>query len=143
MKKLILILVITAGCMSKSQDDIKKEYLMQTLILNKTSFASASSGVSSGSSCTSNFSCASSPSFSTLSAAGTTAKCATSGCHTSAAQQSGLNITDYNSTKAFTNPGNPCSSRLYTAISVGSMAGNSDSAINQAVYCWIAGGSNP
>ncbi|MCE9501790.1 MAG: hypothetical protein K8R21_15010 [Leptospira sp.] len=89
------------------------------------------------------FSCASTPSFNTLAVAGTTGSCATSGCHTNVSQQAGLDISDYNSAKGFTIPGNPCASRMYTAITTGAMVGNSNSLIRQAVYCWIAGGSSP
>jgi hypothetical protein len=127
---------LVIGCTEKS--DSSKKQLAALAVLSQL----AKSSIATATSCTSTFSCATAPSFSTLATAGTTTSCALSGCHTTASQQSGLDITDYNSTKAFTNPGNPCSSRMYTAITTGAMVGNSNAKIKEAVYCWIAGGSN-
>ena len=141
MKILIPILLALAVNCNETNDNTNKQALALA-VLNHTGKATTPSSSIPSSSCTSNFNCTTSPSFSTLAAAGTNVSCATSGCHTRATQQSGLDITDYNSTKAFTNHGNPCSSRMYTAITTGAMAGNSNRQINEAVYCWIAGGSN-
>lgn len=139
MKVLVSVLVIVLfGCTEKS--DNGKKQLAALAVLSQLGRATSTS--SSATSCTSTFNCATAPSFSTLATAGTTTSCALSGCHTTASQQSGLDITDYNSTRAFTNPGNPCSSRMYTAITTGAMVGNSNAKIKEAVYCWIAGGSN-
>jgi len=140
MKVLISIIpILLIGCMEKSNNQAQ---LAALAALSQSTRSSNTNTVPNTTACTSNYNCTSSPSFSTLAAAGTNDSCATSGCHTRATQQSGLDITDYNSTKAFTNPGNPCSSRMYTAITTGAMAGNSNRQINEAVYCWIAGGSN-
>ena len=141
MKILIPILLALAVNCNETSDNTNKQALALA-VLNHTGKATTPSSSIPSSSCTSSFNCTTSPSFSKLAAAGTNVSCATSGCHTRATQQSGLDITDYNSTKAFTNPGNPCSSRMYTAITTGAMAGNSNRQINEAVYCWIAGGSN-
>jgi hypothetical protein len=138
MRIFIFVLVMfIIGCFENKTED-KSKQLAAAAVLSQLG---KSTGTTS-SACTSNFNCTSAPSFSTLASAGTTTSCAQSGCHTTASQQSGLDITDYNSTRAFTNPGNPCSSRMYTAITTGAMAGNSNSSINQAVFCWIAGGSS-
>lgn len=140
MKVLVSVLVIVLfGCSEKS--DNGKKQLAALAILSQASRTTVSNS-STTTSCTSTFNCATAPSFSSLATAGTTTSCALSGCHTTASQQSGLDITDYNSAKAFTNPGNPCSSRMYTAITTGAMVGNSNAKIKEAVYCWIAGGSN-
>lgn len=139
MKVVVSVLVILLiGCTEKK--DSSKIELAALAVLSQSNRNTASR--STVTSCTSSFNCATAPSFSTLAAAGTTTSCASSGCHTTASQQSGLDITDYNSVKAFTNAGNPCSSRMYSAITTGSMVGNSNSKIKEAVYCWIAGGSN-
>lgn len=140
MKVLVSALVILVfGCTEKS--DNGKQELAALAVLSQLA-KSTGTTTSTATSCTSTFSCATAPSFSTLATAGTTTSCALSGCHTAASQQSGLDITDYNSVKAFTNSGNPCSSRIYSAITTGSMVGNSNAKIKEAVYCWIAGGSN-
>ena len=133
MKTLVIILILLGGCIEKK--DSSKEDLATLVALSQLS--------NSAKACITNYTCTTAPSFSTLAAAGTNTTCGASGCHDNTTQQSGLVITDYNSTKAFTNPGNPCSRRMYTAISAGAMAGNSNATINKAVYCWIAGGSNP
>lgn len=131
-----VLLLLAVSCESKKTD--KDKTLAALAVLSQSKRTSTTTTTA----CTSSFNCTTAPSFSTLAAAGTTTTCALSGCHSTSSQQSGLDITDYNSAKAFTNPGNPCSSRLYTAITTGAMVGNSNSTINAAVYCWIAGGSS-
>ncbi len=135
-----VLLILAAGCTEK-KDDSKKQ--LAALALFSQIARSSSTSTSTASACTSSFTCATSPSFSTLATAGTTTSCALSGCHSTSSQGSGLDILDYNSAKAFTNSGNPCSSRLYTAITTGAMAGNANSKIREAVFCWIAGGTKP
>lgn len=143
MKVIVSVLVILLfGCTEKSEDGKKQLAALAVLSQLGRSSTTSSSTTATSTSCSSTFSCAPAPSFSTLATAGTTTNCAVSGCHTTASQQSGLDITDYNSVKAFTNANNPCSSRIYSAITSGSMVGNSNSKIKEAVYCWIAGGSN-
>jgi len=137
LRKLVsILLIIFVGCSEKKSNDKEK----QLVALAALSLLSQSSKTTV---CSTNFNCATMPSFATIAAAGTTSSCALSGCHSAASQQSGLDITDYSSTKAFTNPGNPCSSRMYTAITTGAMVGNSNTKIKEAVFCWIAGGANP
>jgi hypothetical protein len=135
-----VLLVLVIGCAEKKSES--KEQLAALALFSQMAQPSQSTSTSNVTTCTSTFNCATVPSFSTLTTAGTTTNCALSGCHTTAFQQSGLDITDYNSVKTFTNPGNPCSSRIYIAITTGPMVGNSNAKIKEAVYCWIAGGSN-
>lgn len=133
---LVLLLVPLMGCAEKkpsnNQSVSELAIILGALVQQPKPVAA----------CTSSFSCNSAPSFSSLSSAGTASTCANAGCHSTASQVSGLDITDFNSAKAFTNPGNACSSRMYTSITTGSMAGNTNSKITEAVFCWIAGGSN-
>ncbi|HMV44569.1 MAG TPA: hypothetical protein PK079_12975 [Leptospiraceae bacterium] len=133
---IIGFMLLSMACTSKSDDSGKKIAALAVISQSRRTTSTTSS------SCTANYNCATAPSFSTLATAGTTASCALSGCHTTSSQQSGLDITDFNSARAFTNPGNPCSSRMYTAITTGAMVGNTNARITEAVYCWIAGGSN-
>lgn len=135
----VLLYIFTAvsayavsGCQEKK--DSSKEKILALLALSR------SSGVSASSSCTT-YTCTGTTNFTGVSSAGMSSSCAQSGCHSAAAQTSGFNATDYASAKSFTVPGNACSSRLYSMVTVGSMAGNSNSALNKAIYCWIQGGS--
>ena len=94
MKTLVIILILLGGCIEKK--DSSKEDLATLVALSQLS--------NSAKACITNYTCTTAPSFSTLAAAGTNTTCGASGCHDNTTQQSGLVITDYNSTKAFTNP---------------------------------------
>ncbi len=80
------------------------------------------------------------PAFSTLAAAGTTSKCAT--CHSGGSPSSGFDITNYAQVSATTMPGDPRGSFLYQKVTSGTMVPNSSITINNAIYCWILGGSH-
>ncbi len=123
--------LVASGCQEKK--DSSKEKMLALLALSRSSGVSASS-------CTT-YTCTGTTNFTTVSQSGMASSCAQSGCHSAATQISGFNATDYASAKSFTVPGNACSSRLYSMVTVGSMAGNSNSALNKAIYCWIQGGS--
>lgn len=135
MKKTLLYLILAvsvySGSACQEKKNSSKEAVLALLALSRSSAAS---------SCTA-FTCSGTTTFSTVSSSGMSSGCAQSGCHSAAAQTSGFNATDYASAKSFTVPGNACSSRLYSMVTVGSMAGNSNSALNKAIYCWIQGGS--
>lgn len=121
---------VVSACQEKK--DSSKEKILALLALSRSASVSSS--------CTT-YTCAGTTNFTAVSAAGMSSSCAQSGCHSAAAQTSGFNAADYASAKSFTVPGNACSSRLYSMVTVGSMAGNSNSALNKAIYCWIQGGS--
>ncbi|HMZ58709.1 MAG TPA: hypothetical protein PL048_08030 [Leptospiraceae bacterium] len=139
MKKTLLYLILAvsvcSGSACQEKKNSSKEAVLALLALSRSSAAGSAS-----SSCTA-YTCSGTTTFSTVSSSGMSSGCAQSGCHSAAAQTSGFNATDYASAKSFTVPGNACSSRLYSMVTVGSMAGNSDSALNKAIYCWIQGGS--
>ena len=141
---ILLLILLPIGCFfyEEKKSTHNRDIIIAVALLRSMPSASPTTN-STACSSTVSFSCGPASAFSTLAGADTTGKCATSGCHTNASQQSGLDITDYNSAKGFTIPGNACASRIYAAITTGTMVGNSNGAINQAVYCWIAGGSNP
>ncbi len=80
------------------------------------------------------------PAFSTLAQAGTTSRCAT--CHSGGSPSSGFDITNYSQVRGVTLPGDPRGSFLYQKATSGTMAPNSTITINNAIYCWILGGSH-
>ncbi|TGK02548.1 hypothetical protein EHQ53_13885 [Leptospira langatensis] len=85
------------------------------------------------------YTCTSVPSFADLTSTPGFSSC--QGCH-GASAHGGVNLTDYNSTKADTVPGQPHQSRLFQTL-FGIMAGYTNNSVKQAVYCWIQGGSSP
>jgi hypothetical protein len=126
-----LLLVTLIGCTEKKDDN---SALIAALVV--------ASRVSSNS-CT----VTPAPSFSTLAAAGTqnttNPGCAQSGCHTTAAQSGGMDISSYSSVKARVIAGNSAFSTLYNKVSAGNMSGYTSSAITAAIKSWIDCGANP
>ncbi|WP_108972424.1 LIC11213 family lipoprotein [Leptospira ryugenii] len=85
----------------------------------------------------------SAPSFATLKTAGFETRCGGS-CHaTGGSEAAKFRVTVYNEVKNYTISGSPTRSTLYNIQSTGSMSGNTDQAVDKAIYCWILGGTNP
>ncbi|TGK02547.1 hypothetical protein EHQ53_13890 [Leptospira langatensis] len=65
-------------------------------------------------------------------------------CHSGGTINGGVDITSYSSVRSQTVSGNASMSVLYRVLLPGNiMSAYTTSALNQAVYCWIQGGSNP
>ncbi len=79
------------------------------------------------------------PAFSTLRDAGFNSSCGRSGCHDGTTR---FNTTNVNQVKGFVTAGQPSSSTLYSIQNGGSMTVYTNTALSQAIFCWIQGGAN-
>ncbi|TGK06575.1 hypothetical protein EHO59_00055 [Leptospira semungkisensis] len=65
-------------------------------------------------------------------------------CHSGSTINGGVDVTSYSSLKSQTVSGNASMSVFYRVLLPGNiMSQYTTSALNQAVYCWIQGGTNP
>lgn len=79
--------------------------------------------------------------YTQLGPAGLTSRCATH--HVGASPTAGLDVTSYSQLRARVVPNNLGGSSLYIKVTVGSMAANSDAALNEALRNWICSGAGP
>ncbi len=79
--------------------------------------------------------------YTQLGPAGLTSRCATH--HVGASPTAGLDVTSYSQMRARVVPNNLGGSSLYIKVTVGSMAANSDAALNEALRNWICSGAGP
>ncbi|WP_411822740.1 LIC11213 family lipoprotein [Leptospira sp. 'Mane'] len=136
----ISLLAFTDCTNEKASEKDKDTALQAALLAQVTKSGSSSSGTSTGKfpipTCE-----VAPPTFSSLATAGFNTTCGKSGCHDGTER---YNVTDYATIKSrYTVAGFPTTSSLYIAQSTGSMAVNTNQAIDKAIYCWILGGANP
>lgn len=127
---ILISLIAFAGfnCADKKYSDIEKVKIMQGILVMA---ASGSSGTA--------VSCTTSVTYSSLGTSGLTSKCAS--CHGPGNKSAGYDVTSYAEASKAISSGNPDSSKLYTKVNGGSMASYSDTALNNAIYCWIKAGA--
>ncbi len=120
--------LIGSGCAYSGTDEKRNEQLLLTLATRCSAPAPCSPT-------------AQSPAFSTLATAGTTSAC--SSCHSGATLNAGFDVTNYSAWVARISKGSASCSLAYQKITTGTMAPNSTSTINQAVFNWIQGCAAP
>ncbi len=120
-----LIFMSGINCADKRYSDVEKQKIIQGIIVGKLT---GSSGTA--------VSC---PASVTLSGLGLSSKCGT--CHSGGRLDGGLDVTSYDSMSKRVSSGSPGGSTLYNKINGGSMSQYSDTATNDAVYCWIKAGA--
>ncbi|MDX1957523.1 MAG: c-type cytochrome domain-containing protein [Leptospiraceae bacterium] len=132
MKPLLIFLILfVQACTSKSSDDDKNRFAAIAILLSRSTATTATTT-------TTTFTCTGTTTFANVTSV-TQSRCAS--CHSGSTLNAGYDVTSYSSSRARVTPGNPSSSALYSKITTGSMAANSNTDINRAVYCWILGGA--
>jgi hypothetical protein len=124
---IILILTFSFNCSSENADKKNNEKFLTALTLNQLSTTSRTCDDTA-------------PAFSTLKDAGFDSSCGRSGCHDGTTE---YDSEVYTEVKGLTTPGSPSRSSLFTEQSSGSMKQYTTSNLDDAIYCWVKGGSNP
>lgn len=102
--------------------------------------ALASRPVATATTSTASISCSTAnPTFASLRTAGFDSSCGRSGCHDGTTRYNTTNVTQV---KGYVTSGQPSSSSLYTIQNGGSMTVYTNTALSQAIFCWIQGGAN-